>query len=300
MLNARVMLPVVLATAIAAQACASPRSQSSYTLPEVETLQPISIPRIRKPLWSHTVDSDPSLADPTKGLAIGEKVVAFSFHGRICGFTIDTGAKKWCAGFGSGPAYVGQEFAYTDKGGVVRAVDSATGLPKWNYSFPLRPQVTNRSEPRELAWATRDDFLIARINDPSGGGPNYGEVSTSGHLLWGSQVAGYYWDGPVVLGSYAIQAFRAAGPHTHSNSTLEIVRLGGHGRVLSYIGGGGWVVSGHSPAVFISNLWHGRSPANVGLTFEIRSVNLKSGMLGPVLSLRARLFAELRTHQEYI
>ncbi len=265
---------LAFALALAQAACAS-RGQASYTLPEMQIASPVSNARLQQPLWSRAVDSDRGDFLPGRKSALGENVVAFRFHGHVCGFSVDTGEQKWCAGSGDGPVYAAHQFAYTDNLGVIQSVDAQNGAVKWRFSFSSRAR--DLTVPRELAWATPSDFLIARVSDPSGGAPNLGEVS-DGELLWSSRIPGYYSDynHTLLSGPYALWYFGPAG----RGSAMEVIRLGRGGGVRRLIDGGGWIVGARFPTVFATGRWHVRSSADFALTFEVRQINLRTGQIG--------------------
>jgi outer membrane protein assembly factor BamB len=185
---------------------ADARGERSYHLPEQREAIPPAARVVRAPLGSNAIDTP---AGDDAVIAHGAGIVAFGWRGAICAFRPADGRRLWCAGRGTMPAFAGGEIAYIAPDGSVRAVDARSGAPRWSFTFPTSVAAAALEGPTtpimQKVWNAGGDFLVLRGDGRAGHrAPNYGELSTSGHVRWSTDLDALFRT-PIVAPPYALQ-----------------------------------------------------------------------------------------------
>jgi PQQ-like domain len=213
----------LLLLAACAGAGSPPRGQASYSLPEVRIAAPATGAVARAATWTAPMD-EPAGDAP----AIGDGVVAFAVHGRICAYAEADGAQRWCAGRGESPAFARGRFAYVEDDVHVVAA-SATGARMWRTALGAHLPHPGSDSGYVALWSDGHGFLTAHAQGD--GTRGYRELSPSGQTLWTGRLDGtplhvlvrYPWaivsidDGSPIWSFYAI----ALGPGGGVRSRLR-------------------------------------------------------------------------------
>lgn len=254
------------------------RGERSYRLPEIRETVPMPSFPITRPSWKHAM-TDPSQSGDGALLALGDGIVSFASGGRICGYDATTGKQTWCATRGVGPEYANGEIAYVDWDGTVRAVAVASGHPRWHFRFATSAEGAalegSASPIVQRVWSTGSDFLIARVDGRAGrGAPNYGEVSTTGKLLWSTELVGFL-PSPYLLNGFALQSTIGSG--ATMDSVQRLVRLGDHGGVAAARWDEAWgVLDVRLPQVVFRGEWALGEVQEHVLTIDVEKADIRN------------------------
>jgi outer membrane protein assembly factor BamB len=263
----------------AAPSDAVARGELPYRLPEMRETPPRTAVVIHNPIWHSTVDSPSSTGSM---LAMGDGIISFAQHDRVCGFNETNGRRLWCASLGSAPAYSRGVIAYTAEDGRVVAVDARTGARRWRYEFRTsRAVAAFRMPPERVAEtvvSTGNSFLLARIDNRGGrGAPDFGEISESGRVLWSAELLGGF-AAPLIVQPYALQPLTEAGATI--NVIQQIVRLGPHGGLREIVGDQAWrVLDVRIPYAVIAGDWTMEEVQDRFLTIDVERVDLRDGRI---------------------